>query len=95
MKAPTRKPVYFPEPPEINLEAPPRIWHRYRIVIQAYDQEQADRLSEKVAEFCGHSVEQLWSVTDDEGNGLMGEAVLQRKTVPVNARVPLEDSSHA
>lgn len=90
MKAPTKREVFYPEPKAIELEAPPRIWSRYRIVIPCFDETQASGISEKVASICGHTVEQIWCATDDEGSQSLGEIVMARRIVPVIGEMLIE-----
>jgi hypothetical protein len=86
-----QKGVTYPGYPELKLESPPRAWMRCRIIIDCFDEEQLERLSEKVAEFCGHTAEAFVHYTDDDGGQSLGEAVLARKVVPVNALMALEE----
>ncbi len=91
MNAPTKDRVVYPEPEAVELNAPPRAWLRCRIVIPCFDEEQANRISEKVAEICGHSLEHLWCITDDEGTVVRGETVVGRRIVPVSAEALIEE----
>jgi hypothetical protein len=89
MDGESRPQVIYPEVPE--FQCAPRFWHRCRIVIPCFDESQANSISEKVAEFCGHSVEHLWCVTDDAGTAIRGEMVIGRRLVPVTAMALIED----
>jgi hypothetical protein len=66
------------------------MWHRYRIVVPAFDEEQANRLAEKISEFCGCAVEVLWSMTNDECSELLGDVVMKRTLVPTKIEAPAE-----
>ena len=89
-KPPTKGRVAYPDAPERTLDAPPRIWDRYQIVIPCFDAEQADRISAAVAKICGHSLERIWAATDDGGTELFGAVVMERRIVPNSARTLLE-----
>ena len=91
MKAPKQKQVFYPDSKAIEHEAPPRIWNRFRIVIPCFDESQAKSISEKVAAICGHSVERIWCVTDDEGTESLGEIAITREIVPVVGEMLAED----
>lgn len=75
MKAP-----YYSRPVEFKAEGHPRFHTRYQIVIPAYDEAQAARLSRKVSEICGHDVERIIGVTDDGSGRNLGDVVIERIT---------------
>lgn len=60
------------------------------MVIPAYDREQADRLAEQVSEFCSCSVENFVATADADCTEILGEAVLQRRLIPLKDRTVLK-----
>ena len=58
--------------------------HRYRIVVPCFDKEQAERISDQLANFASHSVEKIVAVSSESEN--LGEVVVGRRRVDCNAR---------
>lgn len=89
--APTKMEVVYCAPEERELDAPPRLWHRARISIPCFDLEQAERISKQIAAICGHCIEAIVGMTDDEGTQNFGEVVFKRTIVPVDAQALAEE----
>lgn len=81
--------IVWPEPME--LEVHPRVWSRWRLVVPCFNEEQARRISGKLAEICGHDIEAFYSVTDDEGVHALGDVVVRREQVPTQCFAVAEE----
>lgn len=74
--------------PEIICERPTSFL-RYRIVVPAFDEEQAKRLAEKIREFCGCEIETVWIMANGSGEKF-GEVVMKREAISVSLTTPNE-----
>jgi hypothetical protein len=79
----------FPESPK-RAHDRPVIFHRFRIIVPAFDEEQANRIANRIAEFASCDIERIWAVTDQECTEVLGEAVIERRSVPLTQTTPSE-----
>jgi hypothetical protein len=77
-KAKNKGPFYC-MPAELPNPHATKTWHRYRIIIPAFSEEQCARIAEKVSEFCGYQVERIIAVTNGDGTENLGEVTIERK----------------
>lgn len=83
------EPSVYPEPDRALLrESYPRMWtNRCRVVIPCFDLEQAQRIAERVSEFCSCDLEQLLCVTDDNPpTKILSETPMVREFYPLKVR---------
>lgn len=78
---------YPPEPKPIDGRGC-TLWTRWRIVVHAFDQEQADRLAKKISEFSACDKEQFICVSH-QGALIGNEIVVQRELVPCVDKTPI------
>jgi len=81
---------FYPEYLDNIPSGPPKIWQRYQLVIPCADEEQMERLSEKVSEFCGHHQEILVGVTENNTDKLLAEVPFYRKGVGLKDRAAVD-----
>lgn len=86
---------FFPMPNECAYQRPV-VFHRFRVVAQAYDEEQAERIADRMSEFAACNIERVWALTNDECTQVIGEAVLERRFVGLKVEsLPPDDSLQA
>lgn len=73
----------YPDPVEMPAEQAPVIHCRARVVIQAFDYDQAKRIAERVAEFAACNVEMFVGVAAMDDNRSLGEVPFKREFFPV------------
>ena len=73
----------YPDPLEMPAENAPIVHCRARVVIPAFDIDQAKGIAEKVAEICACNVEAIVGITAMDDGRLLGETVFMREFYPV------------
>ena len=79
----------YPDPEQIEHDRTV-VFMRRRIVVQAYDEEQAVILAEKISEFSACNIETFQAITDKNCSHVFGEIVLGRELVPVKDQVAVD-----
>lgn len=72
-------PDTYPEPEPFLYGTDPRLWAgRCRVVIPCFNLEQAERIAERVAEFCSCDLERLICITNNDATKVFSETVVER-----------------